>query len=164
MKNGLSPEKIRNCGDRARAERDDLSSRVPARALTVEPSLLGSRRRRLSWQWLTFDNLPPSLELIRAGKLRALAVTSTTRSQALPELPTVADFLLGYEASAWYGIAAPADTPAAIVERLNQELNAAFADPKMKARIAELGGKVIAELRRCFGRLFELLKDFLGLV
>jgi tripartite-type tricarboxylate transporter receptor subunit TctC len=60
---------------------------------------------------VTFDNLPPSIELIRAGKLRALAVTSTTRSQAMPELPTVADFLPGYEASAWYGIAAPAGPP-----------------------------------------------------
>ena len=89
---------------------------------------------------VTFDNLPASIELIRAGKLRALAVTSTTRSQAMPELPTVADVLPGYEASAWYGIAAPAGTPADIVERLNQALNAAFADPRMKARIAELGG------------------------
>jgi Tripartite tricarboxylate transporter family receptor len=75
---------------------------------------------------VTFDNLPPSIELIRAGKLRALAVTSATRSQTMPELPTVADFLPGYEASAWYGIAAPAGTPAAIVERLNQELNAMY--------------------------------------
>ena len=89
---------------------------------------------------VTFDNLPASIELIRAGKLRALAVTSATRSQAMPELPTVADVLPGYEASAWYGIAAPAGTPADIVERLNQALNAAFADPRMKARIAELGG------------------------
>jgi len=89
---------------------------------------------------VTFDNLPASIELIRAGKLRALAVTSATRSQAMPELPTVADVLPGYEASAWYGIAAPAGTPADIVERLNKELNAAFADPRMKARIAELGG------------------------
>ena len=89
---------------------------------------------------VTFDNLPASIELIRAGKLRALAVTSATRSQAMPELPTEADVLPGYEASAWYGIAAPAGTPADIVERLNQALNAAFADPRMKARIAELGG------------------------
>jgi len=103
---------------------------------------------------VTFDNLPPSLELIRAGKLRALAVTSTTRSQALPELPTVADFLPGYEASAWYGIAAPAGTPAGIVERLNQELNAAFADPKMKARIAELGGTPLPGSPADFAKLF----------
>ena len=103
---------------------------------------------------VTFDNLPPSIELIRAGKLRALAVTSTTRSEALPELPTVGDFLPGYEASAWYGIATPAGTPAVIVERLNQELNAAFADPKMKARIAELGGTPLPGSPADFAKLF----------
>jgi tripartite-type tricarboxylate transporter receptor subunit TctC len=89
---------------------------------------------------VAFDNLPSSLELVRTGKLRALAVTTTARSEMLPELPTVGDFLPGYEASAWYGIGAPAGTAAAIVERLNKELNAAFADPRMKTRIAELGG------------------------
>jgi tripartite-type tricarboxylate transporter receptor subunit TctC len=103
---------------------------------------------------VTFDNLPPSIELVRAGKLRALAVTSTTRSEALPELPTVGDFLPGYEASAWYGIAAPAGTPGVIVERLNQELNAAFADPKMKARIAELGGTPLPGSPADFAKLF----------
>jgi len=103
---------------------------------------------------VTFDNLPPSIELIRAGKLRALAVTSTTRSEALPELPTVGDFLPGYEASAWYGIATPAGTPAVIVERLNQELNAAFADPKMKARIAELGGTPLPSSPADFAKFF----------
>jgi tripartite-type tricarboxylate transporter receptor subunit TctC len=103
---------------------------------------------------VTFDNLPPSIELIRAGKLRALAVTSTTRSQAMPDLPTVADFLPGYEASAWYGIAAPAGTPAVIVERLNQELNAAFADAKMRARIAELGGTPLPGSPADFAKLF----------
>src|SRR5215471_4256686 len=103
---------------------------------------------------VTFDNLPPSLELIRAGKLRALAVTSTTRSQAMPELPTVADFLPGYEASAWYGIAAPAGTPPNIVTTLNRELNAAFADPKMQTRIAELGGTPLPGSPADFARLF----------
>ena len=103
---------------------------------------------------VTFDNLPPSIELIRAGKLRALAVTSTTRSEALPKLPTVGDFLPGYEASAWYGIATPAGTPAVIVERLNQELNAAFADPKMKARIAELGGTPLPGSPADFAKFF----------
>src|SRR5215831_10037525 len=103
---------------------------------------------------VTFDNLPPSIELIRAGKLRALAVTSMTRSEAMPELPTVADFLPGYEASAWYGIAAPAGTPASIVERLNQEFNAAFADPKMKARIAELGGTPLPGSPADFAKFF----------
>ena len=103
---------------------------------------------------VTFDNMPPSLELIRAGKLRALAVTSATRSQAMPELPTVADFLPGYEASAWYGIAAPAGTPADIVETLNRELNAAFTDPRMKARIAELGGTPLPGSPADFAKLF----------
>src|SRR5207247_8558864 len=70
---------------------------------------------------VTFDNLPPSIELIRAGKLRALAVTSTTRSQAMPELPTVGDFLPGYEARAWDGIGAPARPPAAVVATANRE-------------------------------------------
>ncbi len=103
---------------------------------------------------VTFDNLPASIELIRAGKLRALAVTSATRSQAMPELPTVADVLPGYEASAWYGIAAPAGTPADIVERLNQALNAAFADPRMKARIAELGGTPLPGSPADFAKFF----------
>jgi len=103
---------------------------------------------------VAFDNLPPSIELIRAGKVRALAVTSQTRSQAMPELPTVGDFLPGYEASAWYGIAAPAGTPAAIVETLNRELNAAFADPRMKARIAELGGTPLPGSPADFAKLF----------
>ena len=103
---------------------------------------------------VTFDNMPPSLELIRAGKLRALAVTSATRSQALPELPTVAEFLPGYEASAWYGIAAPAGTPADVVETLNRELNAAFTDPRMKTRIAELGGTPLPGSPADFAKLF----------
>ena len=103
---------------------------------------------------VAFDNLPSSIELVRAGKLRGLAVTSTTRSPAVPELPTVADFLPGYEATAWYGIAAPAGTPAPIVERLNQELNAAFADPRMKARIAELGGTPLSGSPADFAKLF----------
>ena len=103
---------------------------------------------------VTFDNLPASIELVRAGKLRGLAVTSTERSQAIPELPVVADFLPGYEASAWYGIAAPAGTPRTIVETLNRELNAAFVDPRMKARIAELGGTSLPGTPADFVRFF----------
>ena len=87
-----------------------------------------------------FDTMPESIGLIRAGALRPLAVTTAERASVLPDVPTIGDFVPGYEASAWYGIAAPAGTPADIVERLNQALNAAFADPRMKARIAELGG------------------------
>ena len=80
-----------------------------------------------------------SLEYVRAGKLRALAVTTATRWEALPEVPTVGEFVPGYEASTWYGVGAPEETPAEIVEKLNSEINAALADPKIKARIADLG-------------------------
>src|SRR5262249_4524741 len=89
---------------------------------------------------VAFDNLPSSIELIRSGKLRALAVTTATRSPVLPDRPAVADFLPGYEASAWYGVGAPRGTPADIVETVNKALNLAFADASMTARIAELGG------------------------
>lgn len=88
---------------------------------------------------VAFDNLQPSMPHIKAGKLRALAVTTATRSQALPDLPTVGDFVPGYEASTWNGVCAPKGTPAAIVERLNREINAGLGDPKLKARLAEMG-------------------------
>ena len=104
---------------------------------------------------VTFDNLSSSIELVRGGKLRALAVTSTTPSEALPGVPTVAEFLPGYEASAWYGIAVPVGTPAEIVERLNKELNAAFVDPRMKARIADLGGTPLPGSPADFGKLIS---------
>ena len=90
-----------------------------------------------------FDNLPSSIAHIRSGNLRALAVTTAKRSQALPEVPTVAEFVPGYEASALFGIGAPKSTPPAIVERLNDEINAVLADPKIKARIADLGGTAL---------------------
>jgi tripartite-type tricarboxylate transporter receptor subunit TctC len=91
-----------------------------------------------------FDNLPSSIEHIKSGRLRALAVTTTARSAALPEIPTVADFVPGYEAANWQGIGVPKNTPAEIVNRLNQEINAGLADPKMKARFAELGATALA--------------------
>src|SRR5256884_72265 len=81
-----------------------------------------------------FDNIPTCAEHVKSGKLRGLAVTSTTRSDVLPDLPTLADFLPGYEASAWYGFAAPKNTPAAIIEKLNKEINAVLADPVAKKR------------------------------
>ena len=90
-----------------------------------------------------FDSIASSIEHIRAGKLRALAVTTTARSEALPDIPTVADFVTGYEASAFFGIGAPKSTPAEIVERLNKEINAALADPKMKSRLADFGGTAL---------------------
>ena len=86
-----------------------------------------------------FSYLPESIESVRTGKVRALAVTTATRSAALPELPTVSDFVPGFEASSWQGIGAPRNTPAEIVARLNQEVNAALADPAIKARLADLG-------------------------
>ena len=91
---------------------------------------------------LMFDNLPTSLEFIRAGKLRPLAVTTTARSPVLPDLPTVADFVPGYEASAWYGIGAPKGTPAEIVETLNKAINAMLADPAARARFTDLGASL----------------------
>src|ERR1700691_5974438 len=91
-----------------------------------------------------FDIMPSSIEYIRAGKLRALAVTTAKRSEALPDLPTVGDFVPGYEASAWLGVGAPRNTPADVVGRLNKEINAVLSDPKMRVRIADLGGTVLA--------------------
>jgi tripartite-type tricarboxylate transporter receptor subunit TctC len=88
---------------------------------------------------VAFDNLQPSIPHIRAGKLRALAVTTGKRSEALPELPTISDFVPGYEASTWNGVCAPKNTPAEIVDRLNREINAGLADPKVKARLADAG-------------------------
>ena len=88
---------------------------------------------------VAFDNLQPSMPHIKAGKLRALAVTTATRSEALPDLPTVGDFVPGYEASTWNGVCAPKNTPAEIVDRLNREINAGLADPRLKARLAEMG-------------------------
>ncbi len=86
-----------------------------------------------------FDNIPTCAEHVKSGKLRGLAVTSTTRSEVLPDLPTVADFLPGYEASAWYGISAPKNTPPEVIEKLNKTINEILADPKAKARFTELG-------------------------
>jgi tripartite-type tricarboxylate transporter receptor subunit TctC len=91
---------------------------------------------------VVFNPVPESMEHIKAGKLRPLAVTSATRSEALSEVPTVGDFVPGYEASALQGIGAPKDTPAEIVEKLNKEINAGLADPRLKARFADLGATV----------------------
>jgi tripartite-type tricarboxylate transporter receptor subunit TctC len=85
-----------------------------------------------------------SIGHIKAGRVRALAVTTATRSDALPDIPTMGEFVPGYEASIWYGVGAPKDTPADIVEKLNKEINAGLADPKIKARLADLGGAVLA--------------------
>jgi tripartite-type tricarboxylate transporter receptor subunit TctC len=100
-----------------------------------------------------FDNLPTCAEHVKSGKLRGLAVTSTTRSEVLPDLPTVADYLPGYEASAWYGLAAPKGTPAEIVDRLNKTVNEILADPKVKAKFTEYGAILLPSSPADFGKL-----------
>jgi tripartite-type tricarboxylate transporter receptor subunit TctC len=102
---------------------------------------------------VTFASVPASIEYIRAGKLRALAVTSATRSEVLPDIPTVSEFVPGYEASNWYGIGVPKNTPVEIVEKLNREINAAFVDPRMKARFTDLGGTPLTGSPADFGKL-----------
>jgi tripartite-type tricarboxylate transporter receptor subunit TctC len=90
-----------------------------------------------------FDNIPTSIEYIRAGRLRPLAITSTVRSELLPDIPTVADFVPGYEASAWYGIGVPKRTPIEIIDKLNTAINAILADPAVKKRFAEMGATLL---------------------
>jgi tripartite-type tricarboxylate transporter receptor subunit TctC len=115
---------------------------------------------------MMFSPLPSSIEYVRAGKLRALAVTTATRSAALPDIPTVGDFVPGYEAATFFGIGAPKNTPAEIVERLNKEINAGLTDPNLKARLIDLGsvptpvtpaelGKFIAEETEKWGKVIR---------
>jgi tripartite-type tricarboxylate transporter receptor subunit TctC len=99
-----------------------------------------------------FSNLP-AVEYVRAGKLHALAVTTPERSDEFPDVPTIGEFVPGYEASAWYGIGAPEGTPADIIDKLNKETNAALADPKINARLAEFGGTILAGSPVDFGKL-----------
>jgi tripartite-type tricarboxylate transporter receptor subunit TctC len=101
---------------------------------------------------MMFSPLSSSIEYVRAGKLRALAVTSAARSEVLPDLPTVGEFIPGYEASGWFGVAAPRKTPVEIVDKLNQEINAGLADSKLKARLADLGSAVFAGSPSDFAR------------
>jgi len=99
-----------------------------------------------------FDNMPNSIEYIRADKLRPLAVTTATRWEGLPDVPTLSDFVPGYESSAWTGIGAPRNTPADIIDKLNREINVALADPKIKARLVDLGGTVLPGSPADFGK------------
>jgi tripartite-type tricarboxylate transporter receptor subunit TctC len=99
-----------------------------------------------------FDTMPESIGFIRAGTLRPLAVTTAERAPVLPDVPRVGDFVPGYEASAWYGIGAPRNTPAEIVDTLNREINVGLADPKIKARLVDLGGTVSAGSPAAFGK------------
>jgi len=102
---------------------------------------------------VSFATMPASIGFIRTGKLRALAVTTATRSPALPEVPTVGEFVPGYEVSTWYGLCARMGTPAEVIDKINKEINAGLADPTMKARLADLGGVTIAGSPGDFGKL-----------
>jgi tripartite-type tricarboxylate transporter receptor subunit TctC len=102
---------------------------------------------------LIFDPIPASIEYIKAGKLRALAITTATRSDAFPAIATVGEFVPGYEASAWQGLSAPKNTPIEMIDTLNKEINTALADPKMKARIADLGGTALPGSAADFSKL-----------
>ena len=108
---------------------------VPYRGLAATLSDLIAGRLQV-----VFGTMPSTIEYVRAGTLRALAVTTAARSDLLPDVPAMTEFLPGYEASQWYGIAAPKNTPRAVIDVLNREINAAVADPKVKARLPELGG------------------------
>jgi tripartite-type tricarboxylate transporter receptor subunit TctC len=108
---------------------------------------------------VAFDPMLSSLEHIRSGKLRALAVTTATRSEALPDVPTVGEFVPGYESFGWVGVGVPRKTPIEIVEKLSNEINAGLADPKVKARIADLGGATLAGSPTDFGKLIAEQTD-----
>jgi tripartite-type tricarboxylate transporter receptor subunit TctC len=134
-------------GERFKAMAEVNLVHVPYRSLAPAlTDLIGGQVQ------VIFSSMPTAIEYIKAGRLRALAVTSAKRSEALPDLPTVADFLPGYEASGWYGVGAPKNTRAEIVERLNKEINAALADPQMKARLADLGNVPMPMTPTEFGR------------
>jgi tripartite-type tricarboxylate transporter receptor subunit TctC len=124
--------------------------RGTAPALT---SLLGAQIQ------VMFASMPAALEHVRSGKLRALGVTTERRSDALPDVPSVSEFLPGFDASVYYGIGAPKNTPAAIVERLNQEINAGLTDPQFKARLTELGSAVLPGSPADFGKLIARESD-----
>jgi tripartite-type tricarboxylate transporter receptor subunit TctC len=120
---------------------------VPYRGAQVFPALLAGEVQ------VYFGIMGSSIEYIRAGKVRALAVTTATRSAALPDIPTVGESVAGYEASGWWGIGAPKNTPVEIIEKLNNEINAALADPKIKAQLANLGGTTVGGSPADFSKL-----------
>jgi tripartite-type tricarboxylate transporter receptor subunit TctC len=119
---------------------------VPYRSVALT-DLLGGQLE------VMFPTIVASIEYIKTGRLRALAVTTATRVDVLPDIPTVAEFVPGYEASTWYGVGAPNATPAEIVEKLNKEINASLADPKLQARLADLGGTALSGSPADFGKL-----------
>jgi len=122
---------------------------VPYRGAQVFPALLAGEAQ------VYFGPLLSSIGYIRAGNLRALAVTTTTRSQILPDVPVLSETVPGYDVSSWYGIGAPKSTPAEIVERLNTAINAGIADPKFQARFANLGGTALPGSPTDFGKLIS---------
>ena len=104
---------------------------------------------------VAFTELATSLGHVKSGNLRALAVTTAARTETLPDVPTLSEFIPGFEASQWVGLVAPKDTPSAIIEKLNTEINAGLADSKLKARFAELGGMVLPGSPDDFGKLIR---------
>jgi tripartite-type tricarboxylate transporter receptor subunit TctC len=118
---------------------------IPYPRASPLPDLLGGQVQ------VMFGPIASSIDLIRAGKLRALAVTTATRQEALPDIPTMAEFVPGYEASGWIGIGAPKNTPVEIIDKLNKEINAALADPTFAARLADLGVEAFASSPASFG-------------
>jgi tripartite-type tricarboxylate transporter receptor subunit TctC len=121
---------------------------VPYRgAAPALPDLIGGQVQ------VMFDTMPGSIQQFRTGTLRALALTTASRSEALPELPTVGEFVPGYESSQWFGLGAPRTTPAEVIDRLNKEVNGALADPKFRVPLAEIGGTPLAESPTDFGKL-----------
>jgi tripartite-type tricarboxylate transporter receptor subunit TctC len=102
---------------------------------------------------VSFSGVISAIEYIRTGKVRALAITTTTRFESLPDIPTVGDFVPGYEASGWQGIGAPRNTPTEIIDILNKEINARLSDPKVKAQLADMGGTALALSPAEFGKL-----------
>ena len=102
---------------------------------------------------IMFESLPASIEHVRAGKLRALAVTTASRSEALPDIPILGDFVPGFEASTWFGVGAPRNTPPEIIDSLNKAINAGLIDPKLKARYTDLGSTPFASTPSEFGKL-----------
>ena len=103
-----------------------------------------------------FPTPPSSIEYIRTGRLRGLATTGSMRSEALPDLPTAGEFVPGYETSAWYGVGAPKGTPVEVIDRIGKEINAGLADPRMKARLADLGGTVLPGSPSDFGKFLAV--------
>jgi tripartite-type tricarboxylate transporter receptor subunit TctC len=148
MGSGGSGSPSHLCGELFKMTTGVSMVHVPYRGLS--PALTDLMGRQVQ---VVFGALSSSIEYIKAGRLGALAVTTAKRSEALSDVPTVGEFVPGYEASQWYGVGAPKNTPTEIVDKLNNEINAALANPKMKAQLAELGGIVLALSPAEFGKL-----------